>query len=42
MDKFVTRKKTGIVNKKRNYEAEEINVYTDGACVKNGKADARA
>ena len=42
MDKFVTRKKTGIVNKKRNYEAEEINVYTDGACVNNGKADARA
>ena len=37
MDNFVIRK-----NKKTMKDAPEINVYTDGACVNNGKPDARA
>lgn len=42
MDKFVTKKKSGVKIKRRVIEEEEIVVYTDGACVNNGKPDARA
>ena len=41
MDKFVTKKKSGV-KIKRKVIKEEIVVYTDGACVNNGKPDARA
>ncbi len=41
MDKFVKVKKSGVKLKRRANE-EEIIVYTDGACVNNGKPDARA
>ena len=41
MDKFVTKKKSGV-KIKRKVIKEEIVVYTDGACVNNGKRDARA
>ena len=42
MDKFVTKKKSGVKIKRRVIKQEEIVVYTDGACVNNGKPDARA
>jgi|UniRef100_A0A6C0IS21 ribonuclease HI len=42
MDKFVRKKKSGVKIKKKIVEKEEIVVYTDGACVNNGKSDARA
>ena len=42
MDKFVTKKISGVKIKRRVIEREEIVVYTDGACVNNGKPDARA
>ena len=41
MDKFVKVKKSGV-KIKRKVNKEEIIVYTDGACVNNGKPDARA
>ena len=41
MDKFVKVKKSGIKLKRRENK-ESITVYTDGACVNNGKPDARS